>query len=209
MPGVLSGGLCKAPAQWLRGRAMCVFLQPDHSIPHLEPFLAASLPHSSCSSSSRLGTYSLQIRRASLHMPASCKHDGRNAHRFTRTPALLAPRNTSGLLCHLAENQLEETTTAAPANSSLPRWHLCPSIHLRRLSGECPSIPAASVERALTASKCTRSRCPEDHPCPGRTPRALRELRCAAKALPVQCSKSRPQLKSARNHLNKWFLFGS
>lgn len=109
----------------------------------------------------------------------------------------------------LPENQLEETTTAAPANSSLPRRHLCPSIHPRRLSGECPSIPAASVERALTASKCTRSRCPEDHPCPGRTPRALRELRCAAKALPVQCSKSRPQFKSARNHLNKWFLFGS
>lgn len=102
MPGVLSGGLCKAPAQRLRGRAMCVFLQPDHSIPHLEPFLAASLPHSSCSSSSRPGTYSLQTRRASLHMPASCKHDGRNAHRLTRTPALLAPRNTSGLSCHLA-----------------------------------------------------------------------------------------------------------
>lgn len=47
-------------------------LQPDYSIPYLEPFLAASLPHSSCNSSSRLGTYSLQIRRASLHMPASC-----------------------------------------------------------------------------------------------------------------------------------------
>lgn len=35
------------------GEEQCVCsLQPDHSIPHLEPFLAASLPHSSCNSSS-------------------------------------------------------------------------------------------------------------------------------------------------------------
>lgn len=63
-------------------------LQPDHSIPYVEPILAASLPHSSCNSSSRLGTYSLQIRRASLHMPASCTSTmgRRNFHQFTRMP---------------------------------------------------------------------------------------------------------------------------
>lgn len=98
-------------------------LQPDHSIPYLEPFLAASLPHSSCNSSSRPGTYSLQIRRASLHMPASCTSTtGRR--NFTSSPG--SPhswRHITHLASHviLPEDQLEETTTAAPSNSSLPQ----------------------------------------------------------------------------------------
>lgn len=124
MTEIPSGCLCEASAQWLRGTATCVFLQPDHSIPHLEPFLAASLPHSSCSSSSRPGTYSLQIRRASLHMPASCTSTmGRNVHRDPTHSWHHVTHPASHVI--LPENQLEETTTAAPANSSLPPDGTC------------------------------------------------------------------------------------
>lgn len=73
-----------------------------------EPFLAASLPHSFCNSSSRPGTYSLQIRRASLHMSASCSStpERRNFHQFTRVHC--SPDTTTSLVSSCQRIHWEE-----------------------------------------------------------------------------------------------------
>lgn len=154
MSGIPSGYVCKASAQRPSERVPCSETVPvDHGIPYLEPFLTASLLHSSCNSSSKLGTYSLQILRALLHMPASCTSTTgrRNFHQFTRIP------HSWHHITHLASNiilledSLEETTTAGTTSSFLPpEWHLCLSIHPTYLRRKCSSILATSVEWALS-----------------------------------------------------------
>lgn len=160
------------------------FLQPEHSTPYLEPLLAASLAHSSWSSPSLLGRYSLQMRRASLHMPASCT--GTMGSSFPHLPWVPQP---PAIPSGQPARELTATIRVAPASSFL----LCPSSCPDPPGeGRCSSISAAPGQWALQPPNAPTCATPRSiHILAGSSSRAERARSCDVKPTGSELSSSR------------------